>query len=212
MSAPAGCLVNARPPAAVAGGNVETSQRIVDTVLGALAQAVPDRVPAASQGTMNNLTIGGARGDGTAYAYYETIAGGMGASAAADGLSGVHVHMTNTLNTPVEALERAFPFRIREYALRTGSGGAGVHRGGDGVVREYELLAPATVTMLSTRRRHAPWSLAGGADGTGGRNVLIQADGQEEELPAQFTRRLQAGDRLRIETPGGGGFGTPGSE
>jgi len=212
VSAPAGCLVNARPPAAVAGGNVETSQRIVDTVLGALAQAVPDRVPAASQGTMNNLTIGGARGDGTAYAYYETIAGGMGASAAADGLSGVHVHMTNTLNTPVEALERAFPFRIREYALRTGSGGAGVHRGGDGVVREYELLAPATVTMLSTRRRHAPWGLAGGADGTSGRNVLRRAEGPDEPLPAQFTRRLQAGDRLRIETPGGGGFGTPGSE
>ena len=210
VSAPAGCLVNARPPAAVAGGNVETSQRIVDTVLGTLAQALPDRIPAASQGTMNNLTIGGQRADGTAYAYYETIAGGMGASADANGLSGVHVHMTNTLNTPVEALERAFPFRIREYALRAGSGGDGMHRGGDGVVREYELLAPATVTMLSTRRRHAPWGLAGGGDGAPGRNVLRRADGTEEALPAQFTRRLQPGDRLCIETPGGGGFGTSG--
>jgi N-methylhydantoinase B len=207
VTAPAGCLVNAQPPAAVAGGNVETSQRIVDAVLGALAQAMPDRIPAASQGTMNNLTIGGQRADGTSYAYYETIAGGMGAHAAGDGLSGVHVHMTNTLNTPVEALERTFPFRIRTYALRTGSGGAGQHRGGDGLVREYELLAPATVTMLSTRRQHGPWGLAGGADGTSGRNVLIRPGSSEEVLSAQFTRRLSTGDRLRIETPGGGGHG-----
>ena len=206
--APAGCLVNAQPPAAVAGGNVETSQRIVDVVLGALAQALPDRIPAASQGTMNNLTIGGQRADGTAYAYYETIAGGMGAHAEGDGLSGVHVHMTNTLNTPVEALERTFPFRIRTYALRTGSGGSGRHAGGDGVVREYELLAPATATMLSTRRDHGPWGLAGGSDGAPGRSVLIRNGGTEEALPAQFSRRLATGDRLRIVTPGGGGWGS----
>ena len=207
VAAPAGCLVHAQPPAAVAGGNVETSQRIVDVALGALAQALPDRMPAASQGTMNNLTIGGQRADGTSYAYYETIAGGMGASAQGDGLSGVHVHMTNTLNTPVEALERAFPFRIRTYALRAGSGGAGMHRGGEGLVREYELLQPATVTMLSTRRQHGPWGLVGGSDGAPGRNVLIRGDGSEKPLPAQFSRRLAAGERLRVKTPGGGGWG-----
>ena len=206
VRAPAGCLVNAQPPAAVAGGNVETSQRIVDAVLGALAEALPGRIPAASQGTMNNLTIGGQRADGTAYAYYETIAGGMGAGADADGLSGVHVHMTNTLNTPVEALERAFPFRIRTYALRSGSGGAGDRRGGEGVVRAYELLRPATVTMLSTRRTSAPWGLAGGADGQPGRNVLVRS-GEERALPGHFSERLHAGDLLRIETPGGGGVG-----
>jgi N-methylhydantoinase B len=209
VTAPTGCLVHAQPPAAVAGGNVETSQRIVDVALGALAQALPDRIPAASQGTMNNLTIGGRRADGTSYAYYETIAGGMGASAQGSGLSGVHVHMTNTLNTPVEALERTFPFRIRTYALRTGSGGTGTHRGGEGLVREYELLEPATVTVLSTRRQHAPWGVAGGSSGAPGRNTLIRGDGSEEPLPAQFSRRLAANDRLRIETPGGGGWGNP---
>lgn len=204
--APEGSLVHAQPPSAVAGGNVETSQRIVDVVLGALAEAVPSRVPAASQGTMNNLTIGGRRPDGTSYAYYETIGGGMGASADTDGLDGVHVHMTNTLNTPIEALELAFPFRVRQYALRDGSGGRGRHRGGEGLVRTYEVLAPATVTMLSTRRTSAPWGLAGGADGQPGRNIL-RRDGEELELPAQFTRRLEEGDILRIETPGGGGVG-----
>jgi N-methylhydantoinase B len=209
VTAPTGCLVHAQPPAAVAGGNVETSQRIVDVALGALAQALPDRIPAASQGTMNNLTIGGRRADGTSYAYYETIAGGMGASAQGSGLSGVHVHMTNTLNTPVEALERTFPFRIRTYALRTGSGGTGTHRGGEGLVREYELLEPATVTVLSTRRQHAPWGVAGGSSGAPGRNTLIRGDGSEEPLPAQFSCRLAANDRLRIETPGGGGWGSP---
>ena len=206
VTAPRGSLVDAQPPSAVAGGNVETSQRIVDAVLGALAEALPDRIPAASQGTMNNLTIGGQRADGSSYAYYETIAGGMGASAAADGPSGVHVHMTNTLNTPVEALELNFPFRIRQYALRSGSGGEGQQRGGDGVLREYEVLRPATVTMLSTRRDTAPWGL-GGADGQPGRNVLRRGD-VEDVLPGYFTRRLDAGDRLRIETPGGGGYGT----
>lgn len=205
--APDNSLVNAASPAAVAAGNVETSQRITDVVLGALAQALPDRVPAASQGTMNNLTIGGLRSDGRPFAYYETIGGGMGASPAGNGLSGVQVHMTNTLNTPVEALEIVFPFRVRRYGLRTRSGGAGAHCGGDGIVREYELLTSATVTMISERRAVAPWGLNGGAAGNPGRNTLIHADGTEEMLASKFTRRLHAGERLRVETPGGGGWG-----
>ncbi len=198
-------LVHASRPAPVAGGNVETSQRITDVVLGALAQALPEQVPAASQGTMNNLTIGGRRSDGTTYAYYETIGGGMGAAPDANGLSGVHVHMSNTLNTPVEALEMQFPFQIKEYALIEGSGGEGKFCGGDGIVREYELLREATVTMLSERRRHTPWGLDGGAPGRKGQNILISEDGQKTNLPGQFTLRLKAGTRLRIETPGGGG-------
>jgi N-methylhydantoinase B len=207
VAAPEGCLVNARPPVAVAGGNVETSQRVVDVVLGALAEALPERIPAASQGTMNNLTLGGARADGTPYAYYETIGGGMGAAADADGLSGVHVHMSNTLNTPVEALELTFPFRVTRYAVRRGSGGDGHHRGGDGLVREYELLAPATATLLTERRDQGPWGLRGGSQGQPGRNTLVHPDGTEETLPAKCTRRLHPGERLRIETPGGGGYG-----
>jgi N-methylhydantoinase B len=205
--APANSLVNAGPPAAVAAGNVETSQRITDVVLGALAQALPGQIPAASQGTMNNLTMGGLRSDGRPFAYYETIGGGMGASGAGDGLSGVQVHMTNTLNTPVEALEIAFPFRVRRYGLRAESGGAGQQRGGAGIVREYELLADATVTMISERRAIAPWGLAGGDAGQPGRNTLIHADGTEEALLSKFTRRLHPGERLRVETPGGGGWG-----
>jgi N-methylhydantoinase B len=208
--APEGCIVNAQSPAAVAAGNTETSQRITDIVLGALAKALPDRIPAASQGTMNNLTVGGQRLDGSYYTYYETIAGGMGASPSGDGLSGVQVHMTNTLNTPVEALEMAFPFRLVRYGLRADSGGRGAHKGGDGVVREYMLLAPATVTMMSERRTVAPWGLAGGEEGAMGRNVLIHADGREEELPSKFTRYLEAGTRLRVETPGGGSWGRVG--
>ncbi|PSQ79413.1 MAG: 5-oxoprolinase [Bacteroidetes bacterium QS_1_63_11] len=209
VTAPDGSLVNADPPHAVAGGNVETSQRIVDTVLGALAQALPDRVPAAGQGTMNNLTLGGTRPDGSSFAYYETIGGGMGAGPDEDGLSGVHVHMTNTLNTPVEALEQTYPFRIVAYQLRSGSGGAGQYRGGDGLVRVYELLVPTAATMLSTRRNRGPWGRDGGEPGAPGHTVLIHPDRgrDEEELPAHFSRTLPAGSRLRIETPGGGGFG-----
>jgi N-methylhydantoinase B len=207
VRAPEGTIVNADPPHAVAGGNVETSQRIVDVVLGALAEALPDRVPAAGQGTMNNLTIGGARRDGSSFAYYETIGGGMGAGPDGDGLGGVHVHMTNTLNTPVEALEQTYPFRVRTYRLREGSGGAGRHRGGDGLVRVYEALVPVTVTMLSTRRDAGPWGREGGGAGAPGRNVLVHPDGTEEVLPGHVSRRLPAGSRLRIETPGGGGFG-----
>lgn len=207
--APAGSLINAQPPAAVAGGNVETSQRLVDVVLGALAQALPDRIAAASQGTMNNLTIGGQRDDGTPFAYYETIGGGMGAAPDGPGMSGVQVHMTNTLNTPVEALEMAYPFRLIQYGLRTDSGGAGQHRGGDGIIREYEILAPATITMLSERRQVRPWGLHGGEAGQAGRNLLISNGEVREELPAKFTRRFAPGERLRIETPGGGGWGSP---
>ncbi len=207
--APAGTVVNATPPAAVAGGNVETSQRITDVVLGALAQALPDRIPAASQGTMNNITIGGLREDGQPYAYYETIAGGMGASHDGDGLDGAQVHMTNTLNTPIEALELAYPIRLERYEIRRGSGGAGLQRGGDGIIREYVMRMPATVTMLSERRSVAPWGLAGGSSGALGRNVLIRANGEIEELHSKFSRRLFPGDRLRIETPGGGGYGIP---
>ena len=209
VAAPEGSIVNADPPHAVAGGNVETSQRVVDVVLGALAAALPDRVPAAGQGTMNNLTIGGTRPDGSSFAYYETIGGGMGAGPDGDGLGGVHVHMTNTLNTPVEALEQTYPFRVTTYRLRSGSGGTGRRRGGDGLVRVYEALVPVTVTMLSTRRDAAPWGRDGGGTGAPGRNVLVHPDGTEEALPAHFSRRLPAGSRLRIETPGGGGFGAP---
>lgn len=204
--APEGTLVNARPPAPVAGGNVETSQRITDVLLGALAQAAPERVPAASQGTMNNLTIGGwdpARGQ--PFTYYETIAGGMGARPGKDGADAIHTHMTNTLNTPVEALEYAYPLRVQCYAIRRGSGGAGWWRGGDGVRRDIELLADAQVTILSERRVFAPYGLAGGEPGQPGRNVLIR-DGNEETLPGKITLAAQAGDVISIQTPGGGGW------
>jgi len=207
--APEGSIVNAVPPAAVAGGNVETSQRIVDTLLRALAQALPDRIPAASSGTMNNLTIGGIDPrTGLAYTYYETIAGGLGASPSSPGASGHHAHMTNSLNTPVEALEYAFPFRMIRYALRHNSGGAGKHRGGDGLIREIELLGDAQVTLLADRRKTEPWGLAGGQPGAPGRSTIIRADA-EQQLPGKCTRELPAGTRIRIESPGGGGCGKP---
>jgi N-methylhydantoinase B len=201
-------VVNASPPHAVSAGNVETSQRITDVVLGAMAKALPDRVPAASSGTMNNLTIGGwdpARE--TAFTYYETIAGGAGAGPLRDGLSAVHTHMTNTLNTPVEALEMAYPFRIVEYGIRQGTGGRGLHRGGDGVRRSYEFLAPATCTLMTDRRRTTPYGLAGGGQAVAGANRLRRADGRSKRLPAKTTIQVAAGDRLEIDTPGGGGWG-----
>jgi N-methylhydantoinase B len=198
--APSGTVVNANPPASVAGGNVETSQRIVDVLFKALAQALPERIPAASQGTMNNLTIGGID---TEFSYYETIAGGMGARPAADGMSGVHTHMTNSLNTPAEALEYAYPLRVREYRLRKGSGGAGKQRGGDGVVREIETLVPARMSLLCDRRKHGPYGLFGGEDGAVGTNTL----NKQQQLPSKGSYELKAGDRIRIETPGGGGWG-----
>ena len=206
---PPGSIVDALPPAAVAGGNVETSQRIVDVLLRALAKAVPSRVPAASAGTMSNLTIGGMDPrSGEPFTYYETAAGGMGARPGSDGISGVQTHMTNSLNTPIEALEYAYPFRMRRYAYRKGSGGAGEFRGGDGLVREIELLADAEVTLLADRRQFRPYGLAGGEDGAAGRaSVRTTAAEKENELPGKCSLRLSAGDRLRLETPGGGGWG-----
>jgi N-methylhydantoinase B len=204
LTLPERSVVNAGPPRAVAAGNVETSQRIADVVLGALAQALPDIIPAASQGTMNNITIGGSGGE---YAYYETIAGGAGASPSTDGLDAVHTHMTNTLNTPVEALEMAYPFRVTEYSIRRDSGGTGAQRGGDGVVRTYEFLTPATVTLLTERRTISPYGLAGGEPATPGRNTLTRANGETTALPSKIRLTVQPGDRLTIETPGGGGWG-----
>ncbi|HKG59399.1 MAG TPA: hydantoinase B/oxoprolinase family protein [Pyrinomonadaceae bacterium] len=205
--APRGTVVNANPPASVAGGNVETSQRIVDVLFKALAQAVADRIPAASQGTMNNLTIGGIdTRSGLEFSYYETVAGGMGARPAADGMSGVHTHMTNSLNTPAEALEYAYPLRVREYRLRKGSGGRGKHRGGDGVVREIETLVAARMSLLCDRRKRGPYGLFGGEAGATGINELV-SNGKKAKLASKGSHQLKAGDRIRIETPGGGGFG-----
>lgn len=209
-----GSLLDARSGAAVAAGNVETSQRIVDAVLGAFGKALASRAPgkvvATSQGTMNNITIGGVDPrNGRRFAYYETVAGGMGASGEQDGLSGVHVHMTNTLNTPAEAMEYAYPLRVTRYALREGSGGAGRHTGGDGLVRVIELLAPATVTILSERRSHAPYGLDGGAVGAPGENSHVSSGDAQRPLPGKVTFGARAGDRIRVETPGGGGHGAP---
>ncbi len=202
-----GSIVDAVLPAPVAGGNVETSQRIVDVLLRALSQAMPERIPAASSGTMNNLTIGGVdHRTKQPFAYYETIAGGMGARPSADGVSGIHTHMTNSLNTPVEALEYAYPFRVRSYSYRPNSGGKGRYRGGDGIVREIELLAPAKVTLLTDRRVLAPYGLAGGSSGALGRSLLTTAKG-ESVLPGKCSVDAEAGAVIRIETPGGGGWG-----
>jgi N-methylhydantoinase B len=218
-------IVNASPPAAVAAGNVETSQRIVDVLLRALAQAIPDRIPAASSGTMNNLTIGGIDPrTNRPFAYYETIAGGMGARPSADGLSGTHTHMTNSLNTPVEALEYAYPFRVRRYSYRRNSGGVGRFRGGDGLIREIELLANAQVTLMSDRRKFRPYGLAGGEAGAAGTAMHEYADREPEdraertgfagegaratqEIPAKSSLQAKKGDVIRIDTPGGGGWG-----
>ncbi len=202
-----GSIVDAVLPAPVAGGNVETSQRIVDVLLRALAKAMPDRIPAASSGTMNNLTIGGVdHRTGKPFAYYETIAGGMGARPTADGISGIHTHMTNSLNTPVEALEYAYPLRVHAYGYREDSGGQGRFRGGEGIVREIELLSPGTITLLTERRRFAPYGLQGGSNGARGVSYHL-TEGKIRELPAKCSINAQAGDRLRVETPGGGGWG-----
>jgi N-methylhydantoinase B/oxoprolinase/acetone carboxylase alpha subunit len=205
--APEGTIVNARRPSAVAGGNVETSQRITDVILGALAGALPERIPAASQGTMNNVTMGGIDPrSGRAFAYYETIGGGMGASNGHAGISGVHTHMSNTRNTPVEAIEHYLPVRIRQYRLRQHSGGAGQWQGGEGIVREYEMLTETAVTVLSDRRTSRPYGAQGGEPGESGRNTVVRSDG-DQGIPGKATLTLAAGDRLRIESPGGGGFG-----
>jgi N-methylhydantoinase B len=213
--APSGTVVNAQPPAAVAGGNVETSQRIVDVLLKALAQAIPDCIPAAASGTMNNLTIGGIDSrvndprPGKPFAYYETIAGGMGARPTKDGVSGIHTHMTNSFNTPAEALEYAYPIRLRQYSLRSKSGGRGLHTGGDGIIREIEVLTDAQVTLLADRRYRGPYGLAGGSDAAPGRTTIIRHDGTAESIPAKTSMMLRSGERVRIESPGGGGWGSP---
>jgi len=207
IRAPEKSVVNASFPAAVAAGNVETSTRIVDVVLGALAQALPDRIPAASHGSMNNLAMGYVGGklgdcDNPAWDYYETIGGGMGASSVSDGLDAVQTHMTNTLNTPIEALEMKYPLRITRYQIRQGSAGDGKHQGGEGLIREYQFLAPAQVTVLSERRKHQPWGLAAGTDAKAGVNLL-----NGNQLAAKQSFKVSTGDVVTIETPGGGGFG-----
>jgi N-methylhydantoinase B len=205
-----GSVLNPHFPAATAAGNVETSQRIVDVVLGALAQALPDKIPAASQGTMNNVTIGGITHsqDNTAqsFVYYETIGGGHGAGPLSNGIAGLHSHMTNTLNTPVEAIEYTFPLRVLEYGLRDKSGGKGKYQGGDGVRRTYQFLSPATVTVNSERRINTPYGLRGGKPGKSGVNYIEQ-NGKTRKLGGKHSIQVKEGDKLIIETPGGGGWG-----
>jgi N-methylhydantoinase B len=205
--APEGTVVNALPPAAVAGGNVETSQRIVDVLLGALAQACPEKIPAASQGTMNNITIGGPLLSGRgSFTYYETLAGGTGATQDQDGASAVHSHMTNTLNTPVEALEYAYPMRVLRYEVRRGSGGLGRKRGGDGLRRDLQVLVNCQATLLTERRKHQPYGLIGGDPGQSGLNSLSRGE-DTILLKGKGTVELQPGDIISIQTPGGGGYG-----
>ncbi|MGB0723121.1 MAG: hydantoinase B/oxoprolinase family protein [Gammaproteobacteria bacterium] len=201
LEAPRGCLLNAQRPAAVAAGNVETSTRIVDVICGALAMAVPELIPAASHGSMNNIAMGSVTSEG-GWDYYETVGGGMGAGARGGGLSGVQTHMTNTLNTPVEVLEQHFPLRVETYALRAGSGGTGKRAGGDGLVRTYRFLEPATVTLLTERRRVGPWGRDGGCNGAPGVNRLNGG-----VVPGKCQLDVVAGDRVSLETPGGGGWG-----
>ncbi|MFW9993433.1 MAG: hydantoinase B/oxoprolinase family protein [Candidatus Odinarchaeota archaeon] len=208
ISIPAGSLLDPHPPAAVSSGNVETSQRIVDVVFGALAQVL-DIIPAASQGTMNNVSIGGVDLAGKPFSYYETIAGGCGAAKGYDGISS-HSHMTNTLNTPIEALELAYPFRVRQYSFRPSSRGNGQYLGGDGLIREIEVLVDCTVSLQSERRIFSPYGLAGGQSGSKGLNSKINAQtGRKEKIPGRAIVHFKTGDILRVETPGGGGYGRP---
>jgi len=209
LIAPVGSIVDALPPAAVAGGNVETSQRIVDVLLRALAKAIPNRIPAASAGTMSNLTIGGIDPrSGEPFTYYETAAGGMGARPGMDGISGVQTHMTNSLNTPIEALEYAYPLRVLRYSYRDGSGGEGKFSGGDGLIREIEMLAPVQLTLLADRRRFRPYGLNGGGEGAAGSASITKSGSAEElQLPGKCSVLMEAGDVVKIGTPGGGGWG-----
>jgi N-methylhydantoinase B len=203
LTAPKGCLVNANYPAAVAAGNVETSTRLVDVVLGALAKALPEKIPAASHGSMNNIAMG-ANTASLRWDYYETLAGGMGAGANGAGLNAVQTHMTNTLNTPIEVLEKYYPLRITRYEIRQNSGGKGKHNGGDGLIREYEFLQSTSVTLLTERRDHAPWGLSGGGGGKKGKNLI-----NDIAIPAKSTNTLLKGDRLTVCTAGGGAWGDP---
>jgi N-methylhydantoinase B len=197
-----GTLVDATAPMAVAAGNVETSQRIADVLLGALAQAAPDRVPAASQGTMNNVLLGN-----ELFAYYETVAGGQGGRPGRAGMSGVHTGMTNTRNTPIESLHMHYPFRVRRYTLRRDSGGNGRYPGGEGIERELEFLEPAVLSLIGERRRTQPWGLAGGGPGACGEDWLLRPGAVPERLPGKVTLEVHPGDRLLVRTPGGGGWG-----
>ncbi len=207
ITAPEGSVVNAKVPSAVSGGNVETSQRIVDVVFGALSKAIPGMIPAASSGTMNNIAIGGYdKLKERHFTYYETIAGGMGARPNTHGINAIHTHMTNTLNTPVEALEHNYPFRISQYKIRPRSGGIGRHNGGHGVIRNYEFFQAATVSILSDRRKYAPYGLRGGKKGQLGQNTLI-SEGRSLKLPSKTTINVKKGDIISIHTPGGGGYG-----
>jgi N-methylhydantoinase B len=203
IKAPEGSLVNARYPAAVVAGNVETSNRIADTVLAALSGFAPEDVPAQGQGTMNNTIIGGSGNGG--WTYYETIGGGQGASSKGPGPSGVHIGMSNTLNTPIEAFELEYPMRVEHYELIYGSGGEGKHRGGDGIERSVKVLEPASLSLLTDRRRHPPRGAQGGEPGKVGENLL-----NGEELPPKVGRELEEGDVVTVRTPGGGGYGRPG--
>jgi N-methylhydantoinase B len=209
ITVPPGSVLDPEPPHAVAAGNVETSQRIVDAVFGALAQALPGLIPAASQGTMNNVSFGGVVA-GEPFAYYETIGGGSGAGPSAAGASGIHVHMSNTRNTPVEALEHSFPLRVEAYRLRDGSGGDGAQRGGDGLIRALRFLCPVTVTLTGERRRRPPYGLHGGEPGKRGEN-WIERGSERIVLPGKVTLALEAGTVLHVETPGGGGWGEAGA-
>jgi N-methylhydantoinase B len=203
-----GSLLDPRFPAPVAAGNVETSQRLVDVVLGALAQALPGLIPAASQGTMNNLAFGGVHPDaGREFTYYETLGGGTGGHPRGPGISGIHSHMTNTRNTPIEVLEHDYPVLVERYAFRENSGGAGGCHGGLGLIRDFRFLSEVSVSLLTERRRQAPYGLAGGEPGARGENLLITSVGQKEALPGKANLTLPAGSLLSIRTPGGGGWG-----
>jgi N-methylhydantoinase B len=208
VRAPEGTIVNPRRPAPVSGGNLETSQRVADTVFLALSKSMPERTPAAGSGTMMNVMMGGRLPDGTYWAYYETIGGGTGGRPGKDGVSGVHVNMTNTLNTPVEVAERTYPLLFTAYRIREGSGGAGLYRGGDGIVRAFKVLQPCRISVLSDRFRRGPWGLQGGGSGKPGKVTIVRSDGRVEEMPSKFTVDLFPGDEVVIETPGGGGWGS----
>ena len=210
LKIPKGCLLNPERPAPVAGGNVETSQRNVDVLLKAFSQIIPERIPAAGQGTMNNVRLGGLREDGTPWTFYETIGGGSGGRPESDGVDGVHVNMTNTMNTPIEAIEAYYPIRFESYSLRPDSGGAGEWRGGCGIVRSWTLLAPtATVSILAERNKIRPWGLNGGLPGAVGEYVLRRSDGSIMNLPSKCTLKIYKGETLLVHTPGGGGYGSP---
>ena len=206
---PKGTILNAEPPAAVVGGNVETSQRIVDVLLKAFSSIIPEKVPAASQGTMNNLIIGGINFDGHQFTFYETIGGGYGARPTKDGVDGIHSHMTNTMNTPIEEIEARYPLMVVEYSLRKDSGGMGKYRGGLGIVRKFKALVPVVVSLLGERHKLPPWGLQGGEAGKIGVYYKITRTGEKIILPSKGSVNLDTNELIVLETPGGGGYGNP---